>query len=140
MNCIDSCFMAKSDIKSAYRLVHVFPDDYPKLGFQFRNDLYFNKWLAQVCASSCKIFEEFSSALEWILRHKYNVNSLCMFLMILYFLHLIMKSTFSIFWHGNLGAVNQISHCVLKNSGPFQIDGVLRGGTIFCGYGGPASC
>ena len=68
------CFMAKSDIQSAYRLVPVSPEDYPKLGFQFRNDLYFDKCLAQGCASSCKIFEEFSSALEWILRHKYNVK------------------------------------------------------------------
>ena len=34
--------------------------------------------------------------------------------MTLPFLHLIMKSAFSIVWHGNLCPVNQISHCVLK--------------------------
>ena len=45
------------------------------LNYVFNSEMtYFNKWLAQACASSCKIFEEFSSALEWILRHKYNVK------------------------------------------------------------------
>ena len=68
------CYMAKSDIKSAYRLIPVSPADYPKLGLKFDGFYYFDKCLAQGCASSCKTFEMFSTALEWILKRKYGVK------------------------------------------------------------------
>ena len=68
------CFMAKSDIKSAFRLIPVSPNDYPRLGFTYKNMYYYDKCLAQGCASSCQIFECFSTALEWILRNKFSVK------------------------------------------------------------------
>ena len=68
------CYMAKSDIKSAYRLIPVSPADYPKLGLKFDGFYYFDKCLTQGCASSCKTSEMFSTALEWILKKKYGVK------------------------------------------------------------------
>lgn len=69
-----NCYLAKSDIKSAYRLVPVSPSDYSKLGFKFEGSYYYDKCLAQGCASSCRTFEMFSSALEWILKEKLSVK------------------------------------------------------------------
>ena len=64
-----NCFLAKTDIKSAYHIVPVHPDDYKLLGFKWRGKYYFDKCLPMGCASSCKIFELFSSALEWIVKN-----------------------------------------------------------------------
>ena len=36
-------------------------------------DHYYDRCLPMGCASSCKIFETFSSALEWIARHKLGI-------------------------------------------------------------------
>ena len=65
--------MAKSDIISAFRLIPVSPNDYPRLGFTYKNMYYYDKCLAG-CASSCQIFECFYTALEWILRNKFSVK------------------------------------------------------------------
>ena len=72
-----NCYMAKSDIKSAFRLIPINPAEYPKLGFKYNNKYYYDLCLAQGCSSSCKIFERFSTALEWILRNKFNVKHTC---------------------------------------------------------------
>ena len=72
-----NCFMAKSDIKSAFRLIPINPADYPKLGFMYNNQFYYDKCLAQGCSSSCRIFERFSTALEWILQNKFGVKHSC---------------------------------------------------------------
>ena len=60
------CFMAKTDLMSAYRILPVSPKDYPLLGFSWEGKLYYDKCLAMGCSSSCLTFEKFSSALEWI--------------------------------------------------------------------------
>ena len=72
-----NCFLAKSDIKSAFRLIPMHPSDYPKLGFMYNGQYYFDRCLAQGCSSSCRIFERFSTALEWILKHKFRVKHIC---------------------------------------------------------------
>ena len=56
------CFMAKTDLQSAFRILHVSPEDYPLLGFSWEGKHYY----AMGCASSCLTFEKFSTALEWI--------------------------------------------------------------------------
>ena len=71
------CFLAKSDIKSAFRLIPIHPDDHPKLGFKYNGKFYYDRCLAQGCSSSCRIFERFSSALEWILINKLGVRHSC---------------------------------------------------------------
>ena len=74
------CFMAKTDIKNAFRIIPIYPQDYHLLGIQWRNRYYFDRCMPMGCSSSCKTFEAFSTAVEWIARHK---------LMIEHILHLL---------------------------------------------------
>ena len=62
----NNCYLAKSDIKSAFRIIPVHPSNYHLLGFRWRDLFYFDKCLPMGCSSSCKIFESFSTALHWI--------------------------------------------------------------------------
>lgn len=66
------CFLAKTDIQSAFRLMPIHPSDYPLLGFTFKEKFYYDKVLPMGASSSCKLFERFSSSLEWISRKKLN--------------------------------------------------------------------
>ena len=59
-------FMCKTDIANAYKIVPVHPSDYPKLGLKFKGHYYYQLTLPQGCASSCAIFETFSTALQAI--------------------------------------------------------------------------
>ena len=67
------CALAKTDIQNAFRLIPVSPSDYNLLGIRWQNQFYFDKNLAMGLSSSCKIFECFSSALEWIARSKMGI-------------------------------------------------------------------
>ena len=64
------CALAKTDVKNAFRLIPVNPNDYDLLGIFWQDHFYYDKCLPMGCSSSCKIFEAFSSALEWIARYK----------------------------------------------------------------------
>ena len=68
--------LAKTDIKSAFRVILVHPSDYPLLRFQWRRKWYVDRCLPMGCYSSCRILEEFSSSLEWIARHKLCVENI----------------------------------------------------------------
>lgn len=57
--------LAKADVKSAFRLIRVFPGDFDQLGFTFQNKFYFDKCLPMGASISCAIFEKFSTALHW---------------------------------------------------------------------------
>lgn len=61
----DHSYLAKTDIKSAFRLLPVAPADYELLGFQFQGQFYYDKCLPMGCAKSCALFELFSSFLEF---------------------------------------------------------------------------
>ena len=61
------CYLAKTDIQSAFRIIPVNPSDYFLLGFQWKGHYYHDKCLPMGCSSSCSIFEAFSTALEWII-------------------------------------------------------------------------
>ena len=67
------CALAKTDIKNAFRLIPVSPSDYNLLGICWRDEFYVDRNLAMGLSSSCKIFEFFSSALEWIARNKLQI-------------------------------------------------------------------
>ena len=67
------CYMAKTDIKSAFRLVPVHPSDHFLLGFKWRGRYYYDKCLPMECSSSCRIFEVLSCALEWIATNKLGI-------------------------------------------------------------------
>lgn len=57
--------LAKADIKSAFRLLRIWPGDFDQLGFSFSGNFYFDKCLPMGAAVSCSLFEKFSSALHW---------------------------------------------------------------------------
>ena len=67
-------FLAKSDIRSAFRLLPIHPQSYHLLGFSWEGQYYYDKCLPFGLASSCQIFERFSTALQWILQHKLGVK------------------------------------------------------------------
>ena len=66
--CGRGCFLAKSDIKSAFRIIPIHPSAYPLLGLRWRGKFYYDRCLPMGAASSCAIFEKFSSALEWVVK------------------------------------------------------------------------
>ena len=68
------CFLAKTDIKNAFRIIPISPDDYNLLGMQWRGLYYYDRCMPMGCSSSCLTFETFSSAVEWIARKKLNIG------------------------------------------------------------------
>ncbi len=68
--------LAVFDIKHAYKVLPIHPDDVPKMGICFNGKFYFDKTLAMGCRTSAKIFEIFSTALEWILKNKFQLRPL----------------------------------------------------------------
>ncbi len=58
-------YMARTDLKSAFRGVPVNPDDWPLLGIQFQGQYYVDICLPFGCSISCAIFEKFSTFLDW---------------------------------------------------------------------------
>lgn len=66
-------FLCKTDIRSAFRILPVNPNDFELLGFQWGGNFYYDKCLPIGCRTSCKIFEEFSTALEWIAINKLGI-------------------------------------------------------------------
>lgn len=68
------CFLAKTDIKSAFRIIPIRPEDYHLLGMQWKAMFYYDKCMPMGCSSSCKTFEMFSSALEWIAKSKMEIK------------------------------------------------------------------
>ena len=68
------CFMAKTDIKNAYRNLPIAPQEYPLVGFTWQNQFYMDKCLPMGCRSSCKTFNRFSSALKWVLVNKLKLE------------------------------------------------------------------
>ena len=56
-------YAAKTDVAHAFKLISVKPEQYPKLAIHFNGKYYYDKTLPLECASSCRIFETFSSAI-----------------------------------------------------------------------------
>lgn len=68
--------IGKMDIKSAFRLIPVHPDDFDLLGFKIGENFYIDKCLPMGCSISCAVFEKFSSFLEWVVRSRSGLNTL----------------------------------------------------------------
>ena len=64
-----NCYLSKSDIQSAFRIIPINPIDYPILGFKWTDKYYFDKCLPMGASSSCQIFEAFSTSLQWIIEN-----------------------------------------------------------------------
>ena len=71
------CFLAKTDIESAFRLVPVHPDDYELLGMCWEGEYYYDKVLPFGLRSAPSIFNKLSDALEWILLNKCKISFVC---------------------------------------------------------------
>ncbi len=53
--------MAKTDIKSVFRLLLLYPGDFDLLGFVFDGQFYFDKMLPMWASISCSLFEKFAN-------------------------------------------------------------------------------
>ncbi len=62
------CHLAKTDIKSAFRIIPVSPKDWKHLGARCGRFFFIDKCLPFGLATSCVIFEEVAKALEAIVR------------------------------------------------------------------------
>ena len=62
--------MAKVDIKSAYRLVPIHPEDRPLLGVQWAGQCFIDLMLPFGLRSAPKIFTAIADALEWCIRRR----------------------------------------------------------------------
>ena len=69
------CYMAKTDIKSAFRIIPVHALDYPLLGIKWEDQYYFDRCLAMGLKSSCQTFDHLSSALEWVAKCTLRVSA-----------------------------------------------------------------
>lgn len=75
-----SVFLAKCDIKSAFRIIPISPSEYHLLGFKWGKFFYYDKVLPMGCSSSCRIFERVSTALEWIAVNKLGISGVIHYL------------------------------------------------------------
>ena len=65
--------LAKTDIKSAFRIVPIHPDDHHLLGMSLNDKFYYDTTLPMGCSMSCSIFESFSTAIQWIANNKLGI-------------------------------------------------------------------
>ena len=75
-----NCELFKMDIKSAFRLLPVSPNDFDQLGFMFDSMYYFDKCVPFGCAISCNLFNRFADFLEVIVKQKSNSDKLLHYL------------------------------------------------------------
>jgi len=66
--------LAETDIKSAFRIIPIHPEDYGLLGMQWRGLYYYDRCMAIGCSSSCLTFEKFSTAVEWVAYHNLGIG------------------------------------------------------------------
>ena len=67
--------MAKTDIKSPFRIIPVHPLEYPLLDIKWDNEYCFDRCLAIGLKSSCALFEKFSLLLEWLATQHLHVSA-----------------------------------------------------------------
>ena len=70
------CFLAETDIKSAFRIIPIRPQDYPLFGMTWQGKYYYDRAMPMGCASSCRTFEMLSSALEWVAKKHLHIEHL----------------------------------------------------------------
>ena len=71
-----NALMAKRDIKSAFRLLPIHPDDFHLLGIKVDDQYYIDVMLPMGLSLSCSLFEKFSTFLQWLVSYKTNLYSL----------------------------------------------------------------
>ena len=68
-----NAYLAKNDIKSAFQIVPMNPDDHHLLGMKWKDMYYYDTILPIGCSMSCAIFEAFSTAVQWIAINKLHI-------------------------------------------------------------------
>ncbi len=71
------CFLAKTDIESAFRLIPVHPEDYELLGMFWQGKYYYDKVLPFGLRSAPFLFNQLSDAVEWILIKECRISFVC---------------------------------------------------------------
>jgi hypothetical protein len=61
---------AKTDLKSAFRLIPIHPDDWNLLGVKWNSQYYVDLYLPFGLHSAPYIFNQLFDALEWVLQQK----------------------------------------------------------------------
>ena len=74
------CYMAKIDIRHAFRLCPVHPDDWPLLGYHWLGKYFVDVCLPFGSRSSPCIFNAFADSLQWILVTKFALAALTHYL------------------------------------------------------------
>lgn len=69
------CFMTKTDIQSAFRIIPIHPEDWELLGMNWKGLYYFDKTLPFGLRSAPFLFNQLSEALEWLIRNHLQVPS-----------------------------------------------------------------
>ena len=68
------CFLAKTDIKNAFRIIPIRSQDHGLLVIRWKGLYYYDRCMPMGCSSSCRTFETLSSALEWIAQKKLKID------------------------------------------------------------------
>ena len=68
-------FMAKTDLKSAFRLIPVHPGNWHLLGIYWQSQYYVDLYLPFGLRSAPYLFNQLSDALEWILINNYHLRN-----------------------------------------------------------------
>ncbi len=66
--------MCKFDVQNAYTNLPIHPSEHHLLGFSLHGKYYYDRVLPQGMGTSCSIYESFSTALEWIIRNKFEIR------------------------------------------------------------------
>ena len=67
-------FMAKTDLKSAFRLIPIHPDDWNLLGIYWQSQYYVDMYLPFGLRSAPFLFNQLSDGLQWILKNNYGIQ------------------------------------------------------------------
>ena len=68
------CFVAKTDVQSAFRIIPINPKDYHLLRIRWNGLYFYDCCMLMGCSSSCRTFETLSTAVEWIACTKMNID------------------------------------------------------------------
>ena len=68
--------LGKADIKNAFRLMIISPDDFPLLGFMFDGQYFFDRCLPFGLSYSCALWEKFAHFLHYAVRESCTVGEL----------------------------------------------------------------
>lgn len=62
--------LGKMDIKSAFRLLPMYPGDFDLLGFKFEGQYFVDKMMVMGASNSCNYWEKLANFLQWVLKER----------------------------------------------------------------------